>query len=229
MRPITIIIPVKDEESGLEFLLDDYQNSNFKESYQPSFIFVIDSRTSDSSRERAKEFSEQIIDQSDTVGKGAAMKQAIEHWRSNPTEITVFLDADGSYSFDSVLRVVMALEEGPDLVSGSRFISRNGRPEGMSMLHNIGNRFLSLMSSLRNRRKITDMCTGLWAFRKEALEKLEIKSNGFDLEAEIIGRSRINQLHHVEIAVDWSQRKGGMSKLRSFSDGFVILVRTLMT
>jgi len=59
--------------------------------------------------------------------------------------------------------------------------------------------------------------------------KMKIQSSGFDLEAEIAGLARRNQLDHTEIQVDWSQRKGGTSKLRSLTDGFIIFMRIIRT
>jgi len=229
VEAITIIVPVKDEEAGLNFLLHDFSESNLDELYEVRFIFVIDTRTSDSSKSFASQFSDIIIDQMETTGKGAAVKQAVEYWTERPTKMVVFMDADGSYSFDSVTKLLGRLREGADIVSGSRFLSKKDRPNGMSHLHNFGNRALSLISSLRNRRRISDLCTGLWAFNEMALRKMQIKSNGFDLEAEIAGLARRNKLNHVEIQVDWSQRKGGTSKLRSLTDGFIILLRIIRT
>ena len=229
MEPVTVIIPVKDEEDGLRFLLDDYKASSFEGNSFVEFIFVIDGRTSDNSKAIATEFSQHVINQEDTHGKGAAIRQAIDVWRSNRTPHVVFLDADGSYSFSAVSAVLRALDEGADVVSGSRFLNGRGRPEGMGRLHNFGNRVLSIISSIRNGRKITDLCTGLWAFDAEALDSLDIRSSGFDLEAEIAGKARRQGLDHREIEVDWSQRKGGSSKLRSFTDGFIILLRILRT
>ena len=229
MKPATIIIPVKDEEDGLRFLLDDYKASIFEGNSLVEFIFVIDGRTSDNSKTIARAFSHHIIDQKDTHGKGAAIKQAIDAWRSNRTPHVVFLDADGSYSFSAVSSVLRALDEGAEVVSGSRFLSGSSRPEGMGRLHNFGNRALSRISSIRNGRRITDLCTGLWGFDAEALDSLDIHSSGFDLEAEITGKARKQGLDHREIAVEWSQRKGGTSKLRSFTDGFIILLRVLRT
>jgi len=229
MEPVTVIVPVKDEEVGLNFLLDDYHRSPLKDLYDIRFIFVIDIRTSDSSKKIASKFSDNIIDQKDTTGKGSAMNQAIEKWKIDPTPKIVFLDADGSYSFESVIKVLNALGEGADVVSGSRFLSRNGRPEGMSRLHNFGNLALSLISSIRNRRRISDLCTGLWGFNSKSLMEMEIKSNGFDIEAEMAGLARRKGLNHVEVQVDWSQRKGGTSKLRSLTDGFIILLRIIRT
>ena len=229
MEPVTVIVPVKDEEVGLNFLLDDYARSTLKDLYDIRFIFVIDVRTSDSSKKIASQFSETIIDQEGTTGKGSAMIQAIENWKSNKTPKIVFLDADGSYSFESVIRILDALENGADVVSGSRFLIRKGRPKGMSRLHNFGNKALSKISSIRNGRKISDLCTGLWGFTSKSLMSMEIKSKGFDIEAEMAGLVRRNGLQHVEVQVDWSQRKGGTSKLRSLTDGMIILLRIIRT
>lgn len=229
MRDVTIIVPVKDEEAGLSYLVNDFRESSIDDEYIIKFIFVIDIRTSDSSKKIASELSEVIIDQSETTGKGSAIKQAVEKWRDTPTELIVFLDADGSYSFKSVRKILKSLGSGYDVVSGSRFLTNAYRPEGMSLLHAFGNRFLSRVSSFRNRRKISDLCTGLWGFREEALKKINLNSKGFDLEAELSGLIRKENLSHEEIKVDWSQRKGGTSKLRSFTDGFIILMRILRT
>ena len=49
---------------------------------------------------------------------------------------------------------------------------------------------------------------------------MEIKSKGFDLEAELAGLARRKGFDHVEVQVDWSQRKGGTSKLL-FSDRWI--------
>jgi len=229
MEEVTIIVPVKDEEDGLNYLLDDFNSSSIEQFYKINFIFVIDIRTSDSSKHIASKLSDNIIDQKETIGKGAAVKQAITVWKTNPTPLVVFLDADGSYSFHSVKQILDSVVEGSDIVSGSRFVSKVGRPKGMSRLHNFGNKSLSLISSIRNGRRISDLCTGLWGFKGESLLKMKIQSSGFDLEAEIAGLARRNQLDHTEIQVDWSQRKGGTSKLRSLTDGFIIFMRIIRT
>ena len=229
METVTVIIPVKDEEDGLKYLLDEYKSTSLTKRYSVNIIFVIDARTSDSSQEYAYKFSDTIINQQETTGKGAAVMQAVRKWKTEPTDFVIFLDADGSYSFDSVSKILDQLKQGSDVVSGSRFRSNTGRPEGMSLLHNIGNRFLSKVSSMKNRRKITDLCTGLWGFSKAALKQINFKSQGFDLEAEIAGLVRRKQLQHHEIEVEWSQRKGGTSKLRSLTDGLIIFLRIIRT
>ena len=229
MDNITIVIPVKDEEAGLQYLIEDFKDSKVSKNYSVNFVFVIDERTSDDSRKFASELSDHIIDQKGSTGKGDAIRKAVEILDLDQTKFVVFLDADGSYSFASVAIVLNSLENGSDVSSGSRFINSKNKPKGMSNLHKFGNNLLSKISTIKNRRKITDLCTGLWGFTSESIGKLEIKSTGFDLEAEIAGLITRKNLRHVEVGVEWSQRKGGDSKLKSFRDGFIILLRILRT
>ena len=229
MEVVTIIIPVKDEESGLEYLVENFEQSKIGNDYEIKFIFVIDERTSDNSREIAGKLSNRIIDQKGSHGKGDAIRQAVSIWDDDGSDFVIFLDADGSYSFRAVRDLIVRLGEGPDIVSGSRFLEKRGKPEGMSTLHNFGNRALSLFSSIRNRRRISDLCTGIWGFKGGILGRIPINSKGFDLEAELAGNARRLKLEHVEIPVEWSQRKGGTSKLRSIRDGLIIFFRILLT
>jgi len=226
---VVIVVPVKDEETGLEFLIDDFADSRISEDYQIEFVFVIDERTSDNSRLFASRLSSHIIDQMGSHGKGAAMNQAITNLSVMSYNFVIFLDADGSYSFNGVKEVLKALEGGADVVSGSRFLNSSGRPKGMSLMHTFGNRILSKISSIRNKRKISDLCTGLWGFTSSSIDSIKIESKGFDLEAEIAGRVRQKGFRHIEVPVSWSQRKGGTSKLRSIRDGAIILFRIIRT
>lgn len=223
------MIPVKDEELGLKFLIENYKTSQIKNNFDISFLFIIDERTSDASKEIASKLSKNILNQKQTIGKGAAIKQAINYWKKNiESEYIIFMDADGSYSFEGAECVLNELIEGADVVSGSRFLN-NKNPSGMSRVHIFGNKILSKISSIKNKRKISDLCTGLWGFTEKTLKNLKLKSNGFDLEAELMGKCRINRLMHKEVQITWSSRKGGVSKLKSFQDGFIILIRILRT
>jgi len=40
---------------------------------------------------------------------------------------------------------------------------------------------------------------------------------------------RKKNLEHHEVEVEWSQRKGGVSKLRSLTDGLIIFLRIIRT
>ena len=65
------------------------------------------------------------------------------------------MDSDGSYLWQDVERIIQELESGAQVVSGVRLEGLFKRTEGMSILHHFGNHALSLISSLRNRKKST--------------------------------------------------------------------------
>lgn len=226
---VTVIMPVKDEEEGLRLLVSEFRASPLAERKDLSFIIVVDGRSSDMSREVSETLTDSVIDQSERHGKGDAIKAAISKWSENPTELLVMMDADGSYQWKDVENVIAALESGAEAVTGVRLRGAFTRVEGMSLLHHMGNHALAISASIRNRRKIQDLCSGLWGFTREAITKIAPTAQGFDLEAELHGRVRLEGIPLVQIPIDWRCRVGGTSKLRSFVDGFRILVRVIRT
>ena len=229
MASVTVIMPVKDEEEGLRLLVDEFQRSSLADRKDLCFIIVVDGRSSDMSREVSKMLADSIIDQSERHGKGDAIKAAISKWSENPTELLVMMDADGSYQWADVENVIEALESGAEAVTGVRLRGIFTRVEGMTFLHHMGNHALAMSASLRNRRKIHDLCSGLWGFSKEAITRISPTAQGFDLEAELHGRVRSERIPLVQIPIEWRCRVGGTSKLRSFVDGFRIFIRILRT
>ena len=81
MHQVTIVVPVKDEEDGLQYLIQDLDESGIREEYEILFLFVIDERTSDNSREFAARLSEKIVDQQGSHGKGMRLGKQSIIWR----------------------------------------------------------------------------------------------------------------------------------------------------
>ena len=86
---VSVIIPVKDEEDGLRFLVEDFENSTFKEQYEIDFIFVIDGRTNDGSKVCKTTFGHNNRPKRNPW-EGAAIQQAVKFWKENPTPYAVF-------------------------------------------------------------------------------------------------------------------------------------------
>ncbi len=226
---VTVIMPVKDEEEGLRLLLSEFQTSSISKRKGVFFTVVVDERSTDLSREVVKEFADLLIDQKESHGKGNAIKTAISKWSEDPTDLLIFMDTDGSYQWKDVENLINALESGAEAVTGVRLRGLFTKVKGMSVLHHIGNHALTISASLRNRRRIHDLCSGLWGFRKEIITRISPSAEGFDLEAELHGKVRSERISLTQIPIDWRCRVGGKSKLRSFVDGFWIFVRILRT
>jgi len=229
MGTISLIMPARDEEEGLTLLEQEFSKSFLSKRSDFSFMIVVDARSSDKTMEISQNLADIVILQREKWGKGEAVKSAIQKWSENPSDILIMMDADGSYRWDDVEKVIHALESGAKVVTGTRLRGLFSRVEGMSMLHHFGNHGLAFLASIRNRRRIRDLCSGLWGFRAEAIMEIAPSAEGFDLEAEIHGRTRVLRIPVVQIPIQWRRRVGGEAKIRSFADGLRILFRVIRT
>ena len=229
VETVSLIMPAKDEKEGLTLLRQEFSNSPLSKRPGFCFIIVVDARSSDGTMEISQNLADIVITQDQKWGKGEAVKSAIRRWSKAPSDILVMMDADGSYLWDDVERVIRRLESGAQVVTGTRLKGVFKRVEGMSILHHFGNHALAFLASIRNMRRIRDLCSGLWGFRAEALLEIAPSADGFDLEAEIHGRMRVLRIPLVQIPIQWRRRVGGEAKIRSFADGLRILFRVIRT
>ena len=92
----------------------------------------------------------------------------------------------------------------------------------MSVANFFGNRALSLMATILYQRRVYDVCTGMWAFRRGVLDKFELESGGFTLEADLYVNSVRNRCKIKQVRIDYLARlDGSWPKLR-IVDGFNI-------
>lgn len=229
MDTVSLIMPAMDEEEGLTQLLREFEASSLSKRGKFSFIIVVDARSSDNTLEISQNFTDKVIIQNGKGGKGEAVKVGIQEWLKAPSDILILMDADGSYLWDDVERLIHSLESGSMVVTGVRLKGMFRRVEGMSMLHHIGNHALAFLASIRNMRRIRDLCSGLWGFTADAIDEISPSAEGFELEAEFHGRIRALSLPLVQIPIQWRRRIGGEAKIRSFVDGFRILYRVIRT
>ncbi len=128
-------------------------------------------------------------------------------------------DADCSYDFNEIPNFISQLKKGYDLVIGNRFAGKM-HDNAMSFSHRyIGNPVLSFVLRLFFGTKIKDSQSGMRAIKKQALEKLNLKTTGMEFASEMIIKSLKNNLKIKELAIGYYPRKG-KSKLRTFSDAW---------
>ena len=216
-RPsITILLPAKNEESGIETTFAALPIQRLTQLGYPVEILVADGKSHDRTREVAERHGARVVSQLGT-GKGRAVRSALDVAKG---DLVVMLDADATYPARAIPAFVAALEEGADVVMGSRFLGHI--EEGaMKPLNGVGNRGLSWLASLLYGRKCTDVCTGMWAFRRETMRGLGLTSTHFEIEAEMFARAAKSDLRITELPIAYGRREG-VTKLGSVVDGFRI-------
>ncbi len=146
-------------------------------------------------------------------------------------ECIVIGDADNTYDFLEIPKLLAPLDAGADMVLGSR-LRGEIRPGAMPALHQyVGNPLLTRLLNRVFGIRISDAHTGLRAFRREALERMNLKTGGMEFASEMIIEAAKAGLRIEEVPITYSARVAP-SKLQSFSDGwrhvrFMLLYRPI--
>lgn len=222
---ITVIIPTLDEEYSIEKCIRTIQ-SVFQTHHIPAEIIVSDSST-DRTADIASSLGARVI-RPEKKGYGAAYLAAFPHARGR---YVVIGDGDDTYDFSQIPDLIEPLRQGADMVIGSRF---NGeiQPGAMTALHRyIGNPILTWMVNALFDAHFSDVHSGFRAIKKNALDRLSLKSPGMEFASEMMVRARQKGLIVKEVPITYSPRKTP-SKLHSFADGwrhirFVLLLNPL--
>jgi glycosyltransferase involved in cell wall biosynthesis len=159
-------------------------------------------------------------------GKGSALRHGIPYCKG---EIVVVQDADMEYDPSDVPTLIEPIQrEAADVVYGSRL--SGGRPQRAYMFwHLVGNRFLSVLTGMLFNTTLSDMETGYKAFRREALQQLQLTENHFGIEPEITGEICRRKMRVYEIPISYYGRTHDEGKNITWRDGFravFVLLRT---
>ena len=155
-------------------------------------------------------------------GKGIAVRAG---FAAASGDIIVMLDADGSMDPQEIGWFISPLQHDYDFVKGSRYVTGGGS-EDLTWLRNAGNRVLTGLANTVLRSNYSDLCYGYIALRRECLEVLELESDGFEIETELIVKAARAGLRIAEVPSFELDRISGVSNLQTFRDGWRVL-RTL--
>ncbi len=221
-RQVLVLLPAYNEGEAIEGVISSILSVSEEMMNTDVEILVIDGQSRDETRSIARESGARVVVQPGK-GKGNAVRFGIS--MSGPHSAVVMLDADGSYPAEQIPEFLRELEHGADMVVGSRILGT--MEEGaMPALHLIGNRLLSSLARVIYGKRISDICSGMWAFTTVALEGLNLNANHFELEAELFAQASKAELILVEIPIAY-RRRTGKPKLGSLRAGFAIAMKLL--
>jgi glycosyltransferase involved in cell wall biosynthesis len=208
---VSFLIPAYNEEATIGEVLQRIGTLGLD-----AQVIVVDDGSSDRTAEIAAEHGATVIRQAN-AGKGAAIRTAIG---AIDGEIAVIQDADMEYDPAEVPELIEPIVRGvADVVYGSRL--RGGRAQRAYLFwHLVGNRFLSLLTSLLYNTTLSDMETGYKAFRADVLRSLDLRENRFGIEPEITGKICKRKLRIYELPISYYGRTYAEGKNITWRDGF---------
>lgn len=212
---IAVIIPCLNESAAIARVVRDCRAHLPK-----ADIYVLDNGSDDDTGEIALQAGAKVI-HSPQRGKGNVLRHA---FRIIDADYFIMIDGDGTYPVTEAPRLLaLASECNYEMVMGSRL--QLGKPEAFRPLHYFGNRLLTSLVRLLFGFPVQDLLTGFRIFSRRFAQEVHLISSGFEIETELTIRAMAQNLAFVEIPISYGERtEGGKSKLRTFRDGWRILL-----
>jgi glycosyltransferase involved in cell wall biosynthesis len=180
-------------------------------------VIVADNGSTDGSQETAQSMGARVV-HAEKRGYGAALQAGIAAARGR---YIIMGDADDSYDFTALEPFIQRLRAGDDLVMGNRF--KGGiKPGAMPWHHKyIGNPVLSGILNLFFRTPIRDAHCGLRGFRKDAYQRLDLRTPGMEFASEMVVKAALHKQKMSEVPTVLSpDGRDRPPHLRSFRDGW---------
>jgi glycosyltransferase involved in cell wall biosynthesis len=213
---LTIVMPCLNEANTLEICISKAL-SFMKKHAVDGEVLIADNGSTDGSQAIAKNAGARVVDVNEK-GYGSALMGGIT---SAQGTYIIMGDSDDSYDFENLMPFVEKLREGNDLVMGNRF--KGGvKPGAMPFLHKyLGNPVLSFLGRLFFDIPVGDFHCGLRGFRKEAAERMDLRTTGMEFASEMIVKAALHKMKIAEVPTTLSpDGRGRPPHLRTWRDGW---------
>jgi glycosyltransferase involved in cell wall biosynthesis len=217
VRPLlSIVLPVYNERATFEQLIQSVLEKKFDIVNRE--IIIVESNSTDGSRELVQQYENQpgvkVIYENEPRGKGHAVRNGLNHASGS---IILIQDADLEYDIDDYDAVI------EPIVTFRRLFVLGSRHKGswkmrefeerkmLSVVFNSGQLFFTWLINVACGTRLKDPFTMYKVFHRECLYGLQLESNRFDLDWEIVIKFVRKGLVPLEIPVNY--------RSRSFTEG----------
>ena len=207
----SIIVPVYNEEKTVVDVIEHLKKLPFNKE-----IIIIDDGSTDGTREilsNIKDLAVKIVFHETNKGKGSAIATGLKNAEG---EIIAIQDADLEYDPNQLVELIKPIQDNKaDVVYGSRFLKEN---PNIYKRYLLGNKFITWLINIFYEAHFTDSYTCYKIFRKEIIEKFNLESKRFEVEAEISIKVAKEKINFLEVPINYSPRSLEQGKKISFKE-----------
>jgi glycosyltransferase involved in cell wall biosynthesis len=218
---IYISIPAYNEERVIFEVIQDIQKAGYRK------ILVVDDGSSDQTYMEAKRAGAVALRHMINRGKGAAAKTSIEAAKVLGADIVVTMDGDGQHNPADINKMIKLIEEGHDVVLGTRLKNPKGMPKHKILANYLGNFFTGIIFGLW----VTDSQSGFRAYSRKAMGLIDTRTDRYEYDSEVIREIKRNKLKYAEIPIEVRYTDYSMNKQQkqSFKNGIKTLIKMIIS
>lgn len=200
---VSAIIPILNEEETLQLILDKLLDQKIV-----SEIIVVNDGSKDRTKHILNKISSSIkqknvkfiiLEHKKNLGKGAAIRTALKKVSGN---FIIIQDADLEYN-PAEYKKLLKNSFKNTVVYGSRILRKN--PHAYTRTY-LGNVLITALCNLLFGSKLTDIYTCYKVIPADIAKSLKLKSNGFEIEAEITAKLLRRKINIVEKPISYNPR-----------------------
>jgi len=218
---ISVVIPAYNEVGTIEEVLRRVLNCGYDIE-----VIIVDDASMDGTRQVLEKIQDPRVRcfyHTVNRGKGAALRMGFAAARK---PIVIVQDADLEYDPRDYSKVLEPIVDGrADMVYGSRFLG--GPHRVLFFWHYLGNRLLTLISNAISDLNLSDMETGMKAFRREKLIQLKLSADRFTFEPEITCKAARARWVIYEVPISYSGRTYDQGKKIGWRDAVAAIAAIL--
>ncbi|MCG8557053.1 MAG: polyprenol monophosphomannose synthase [Proteobacteria bacterium] len=214
-RRVLIVTPTYNERDNLEPFVRAALAA-----LSHACVLVVDDASPDGTGRLADTMAAQdsrvkVIHRAGKRGLGSAYLDGFRWALGRDFDVIVQMDTDMSHDPAYLPELLARIEDGTDVVLGSRNV-RGGGIEGWGLGRHALSKGGSLYSRLVLGVGIRDLTTGFKAFRREVLERIDlesVRSEGYAFQIELTYRALHHGFRVVEVPITFVDRRVGQSKM----------------
>ncbi|MDY3988494.1 MAG: glycosyltransferase family 2 protein [Massilioclostridium sp.] len=206
MMKTLVIIPAYNEEQSIERVVD-----NLIENYPQYDYVVINDGSSDQTAKVCRKRGYNLIDLPVNLGLSGAFQAGLKYAYLQGYERAIQFDGDGQHRPEYIERIENKIEEGYDVVIGSRFVDQK-KPFSARMM---GSYLISLAMRLTTGKKIKDPTSGMRMFSQKLIKEFALNLN-YGPEPDTISYLIKHGAKVAEVQVEMDERLEGESYLNLY-------------
>lgn len=209
---ISVIIPTYNEETNLIFLLPKLHKIIAPLCSEHELIVIDSKKSVDNSEQVCINYNAKYIKQHN-YGYADAFRTGI---KNSLYEAIIVVDADNSQDISKIPRMYEKLNDGYDVVIGSRYVDGATTSDPISSV--IMSKVLNTAYRIFLGFKEKDISTDFRFYRKQLLENIVTTCNNFDVieETLFLLKYKYPSIKTTEVATNYMPRKEGVSKRKLF-------------